>query len=405
MKKCLINNLQKNLLIIISIIFVISLITVMFVTNTNAASTSSDNFTTNYQIENDWGNGSVINVTITNNGPSIDGWSLTWAFPGNQKITNMWNARYSQSSSTVTVSNLNWNAVIPSNGSQTFGFTISYSGSNTSPTDFEVKTSSTQPATSVVTQEPSPTKTTFTSEPTPTSTVTTKPTSSKETFHVFLLLGQSNMAGYPKAQASDKVEDKRIIVLDYNSNQWRTAIPPLHEKWQDAIGPGDWFSKTIVEHIPEGDTIGLVPCAISGERIETFMKNGGSKYNWIIERSKLAQQRGGIINGILFHQGESNNGDSSWPGKVNTLVKDLRSDLGLAPVPFIAGELLYSGGCAGHNVYINQLPSVVENCYVVSASGLVVDPSDTQWNLHFSHDSQVTLGKRYAQKMIGALGW
>ena len=65
--------------------------------------------------------------------------------------------------------------------------------------------------------------------------------------------------------------------------------------------------------LPAEDTIGVVPCAISGERIETFMKVGGAKYAWIVQRAKLAQQAGGLIEGILFHQGESNNGDPSWP--------------------------------------------------------------------------------------------
>lgn len=123
------------------------------------------------------------------------------------------------------------------------------------------------------------------------------------------------------------------------------------------------------------------------------------------DRAKLAQQKGGVIDGIIFHQGESNSGQSAWPGKVKTLVEDLRKDLNLGDVPFIAGELLYSGGCASHNTYINQLPSLISNCYVVSANGLVVDPSDTQYRLHFSHDSTVTLGKRFAEKMIQALGW
>jgi hypothetical protein len=232
-------------------------------------------------------------------------------------------------------------------------------------------------------------------------------------FHVFLLLGQSNMEGYPKAQAADRVEDERVLVLGYDdcaatgrqTDQWDVAAPPLHSCWNDGLGPGDYFSKTLVEVIPAGDSIGLVPCAINGEKIETFMKVGGTKYDWIVHRAQLAQQAGGVIEGILFHQGESNNGDTSWPGKVNTLVEDLRADLGLADIPFLAGELLYSGSCAGHNTLINQLPSVVTNAYVVSASGLVVDPSDTEWYLHFDHDSQVTFGTRYAQTMIEALGW
>ncbi|WOO37090.1 non-reducing end alpha-L-arabinofuranosidase family hydrolase [Anaerocolumna sp. AGMB13020] len=245
----------------------------------------------------------------------------------------------------------------------------------------------------------------------PTPTPTTTPSAAK--FHCFLLLGQSNMAGYALAQASDKVEDPRVLVLGYDNNaalgrvtdQWDVASPPLHASWLDAIGPGDWFGKTMIQKVPAGDTIGLIPCAISGEKIETFMKSGGTKYNWIINRAKLAQQKGGVIEGIIFHQGESNSGDPSWPGKVKTLVEDLRKDLNLGNVPFLAGELLYSGPCAGHNTLVNQLPSLITNCSVVSASGLVVDSGDTQYRLHFSHDSSVTLGKRYADKMIQALGW
>lgn len=231
-------------------------------------------------------------------------------------------------------------------------------------------------------------------------------------FHVYLLLGQSNMAGFPKAHDSDKGKDPRIFVLGFDRNpalgrepdQWDIACPPLHEAWADALGVGDWFAKTLIKKLPQKDTIGLVPCALSGQRIETFMKSPGSKYDWIVKRAKLAQQKGGVIEAILFHQGESNSGDPNWTGKVNTLVNDLKKDLNLGDIPFIAGELLYSGGCASHNRLINQLPGIINNCSIVSAKDLVVAPSDTQWKLHFSHDSEVTLGKRYAQKLIQVLG-
>jgi hypothetical protein len=230
-------------------------------------------------------------------------------------------------------------------------------------------------------------------------------------FHIFLLLGQSNMAGFPRARKTDKVKDNRILVLGYDEcsatsrheNTWDIACPPLHECWIGALGPGDWFAKTLIDRYPRGDTIGLVPCAVSGEKIETFLKTGGSTYTWILRRAHIAQQAGGIIEGILFHQGESNNGDVRWPGKVKTLVQDLRTDLGIGNLPFIAGELLYSGNAAGHNTLVHQLPCIISHCFIVSASGLVVDPADTEWNLHFSHDSQVRLGKRYARKMIEVL--
>jgi len=386
---------SKKFLISITFTLIFIMVSAICAINLYAATIVSGNFEVDYSVQNDWGTGCQVNMLITNNGPVVNSWNVSWTFSGDQQITNMWGATYTQSGSSVTIQNETWNGSISTNGSVSIGFTLTYSGTNAVPSNISVN-NSTSSSTNTPTQ---------TTAPSSTSPATSTPGSTEGTFHVFLLLGQSNMAGYPTPLASDKVEDDRILVLDYDSNQWRVAVPPLHESWNNAIGPGDWFSKTIVDRIPEGDTIGLIPCAISGEKIETFMKNIGSKYDWIIQRSRIAQQSGGVIEGMLFHQGESNNGDTNWPNNVNTFVTDLRTDLSLGNIPFLAGELLYSGGCAGHNVLVNQLPNVVSNCYVISAEGLVVDPADTQWNLHFSHDSQVTLGKRYAQKMIEVLGW
>ena len=236
----------------------------------------------------------------------------------------------------------------------------------------------------------------------------------KGKFHCFILLGQSNMAGYAKALESDKVKDPRILVLGFDDNpelgrvkdKWDIACPPLHESWLGAVGVGDWFAKTIIDKIPEGDTLGLIPCALSGQKIEVFMKSEpDSKYEWVVNRVKLAQEKGGVIEGILFHQGESNNGDPEWPNKVKTLLEDLKKDLSLGDIPFLAGELLYSGGCAGHNELVHKLPSLIDNCYIISAEGLEGDPSDTHSRLHFGHEATVELGKRYAKTMIKALGW
>lgn len=86
---------------------------------------------------NDWGSGATVNITIKNNGTAaIDGWKLVFEFPGNQKITNLWCAQYSQSGATVTVTNEGWNSLIPQGGSVNFGFNITYSGTNAKPTRF-----------------------------------------------------------------------------------------------------------------------------------------------------------------------------------------------------------------------------------------------------------------------------
>jgi len=86
---------------------------------------------------NDWGSGATVNITIKNNGTTaINGWTLAWEFPGNQKITNMWNGTHTQSGNAVTVKNMSYNGTIPAGGNVTFGFNLSYSGSNPKPVSF-----------------------------------------------------------------------------------------------------------------------------------------------------------------------------------------------------------------------------------------------------------------------------
>ncbi len=91
-----------------------------------------------YVIQNDWGSGATVSVTIRNDAATaINGWTLSWAFPGNQQISQMWSATYTQSGQNVSASNLSWNAVIPANGGTvTFGFNLAYSGMNAVPTSF-----------------------------------------------------------------------------------------------------------------------------------------------------------------------------------------------------------------------------------------------------------------------------
>jgi hypothetical protein len=235
-------------------------------------------------------------------------------------------------------------------------------------------------------------------------------------FYVFLLIGQSNMEGTPQPQAQDRETNPRVKVLAYDNcsglgrtyNQWYTASPPLHSCGL-GVGPGDYFAKTLAAQYPE-KTIGLVPCAIAGVDIAFFQKgvtstrrnefrippdnHWGGAYEWVIERARLAQ-RSGVIKGILFHQGESDNGQSAWVGKVRGMVTDLRTDLGLGNVPFLAGELLYSGCCSAHNPVVAQLPGQLTNAHVISASGLAgMD------QYHFDLAGQRTLGARYGNKMI-----
>jgi endoglucanase len=92
-----------------------------------------------YTVQNDWGAGFTTQVTIANTGSTaITGWTLGFAFGGNQRISNGWSATWDQpaSSANVTAVNVDHNRVIAGSGSTTIGFNANYSGTNTRPSSF-----------------------------------------------------------------------------------------------------------------------------------------------------------------------------------------------------------------------------------------------------------------------------
>ena len=237
---------------------------------------------------------------------------------------------------------------------------------------------------------------------------------------IFLLIGQSNMVGAPKPEENDEAENPRVKVLAYEDcpnlgrtyNEWYTAKPPLHGCY-GGVGPGDYFGKALAAAHPNA-TIGLVPLGINGVDIDFFEKGVVSKrrrefkvppdnhwagaYEWVIERARLAQ-KAGTIRGIIFHQGESDTGSLEWVGKVKAMVTDLRTDLGIGDVPFVAGELLYTGCCGKwHNPLLEQLPGAISNTRFVSANGL-----NGMDGAHFDLAGQRELGKRYGATMLKLL--
>ncbi len=87
--------------------------------------------------KNEWQGGVVLNLTITNNGTSpVNGWRLTFALPGDTKVTNAWSATITQSGTAVTATNVSYNATIAAGGSQSFGFQGTWTSSDANPTAF-----------------------------------------------------------------------------------------------------------------------------------------------------------------------------------------------------------------------------------------------------------------------------
>jgi hypothetical protein len=93
-----------------------------------------------YTVDTQWNDGFTTGITIENTGSvTINGWSLTWTWSGNQAIYQSWNSNYTQTGADATLTNASWNATIASGATITgIGFNAGYSGSNTNPTVFRV---------------------------------------------------------------------------------------------------------------------------------------------------------------------------------------------------------------------------------------------------------------------------
>lgn len=92
------------------------------VTSSASSSVASTSGNCSYVITNDWGSGFTGAIRISNPGSSaINGWSLSWRYSGDTRITNGWNANLS-GSNPYSASNLGWNASIPPGQTVEFGF-------------------------------------------------------------------------------------------------------------------------------------------------------------------------------------------------------------------------------------------------------------------------------------------
>ncbi len=224
---------------------------------------------------------------------------------------------------------------------------------------------------------------------------------------IYLLMGQSNMAGRGVVEKEDKTAHPRVLMFRTNGT-WVPAIEPITRDANKThgVGPGVAFGKAMAEKDPNV-TIGLVPTAVGGTPLSRWVK-GGDLYENAVREAKQAM-KDGTLAGILWHQGESDTGTdekaNTYETRLAKMISDLRSDLGAPDAPFVCGEL-------GHfllsrtknkpvpltkivNAALNDIPNKVPHTGCASAEGL----KDKGDELHFDAASQREFGKRYAEVM------
>ncbi len=91
-----------------------------------------------YSLTSQWTGGFQGDLKLTNEGPALSSWTLTWTFPNSQVITQLWNGVATQSGAAVTVKNASYNGALATGALVDIGFTANVGATNALPAAFSL---------------------------------------------------------------------------------------------------------------------------------------------------------------------------------------------------------------------------------------------------------------------------
>ena len=244
--------------------------------------------------------------------------------------------------------------------------------------------------------------------PKQTETIITMP--KKENVWVFIMAGQSNMAGRGVVEKADTVPHKRILSVN-NAGQIVVAKEPLHfyEPTLTGLDCGVMFARTLIKKIPDSVSILMIPTAVGGSSISQWLNDslhrGVVLFSNFLKHVEIGKNFG-VIKGILWHQGESDANERNIPyykKRMGELFTKFRAAVGNDNLPVMVGELgSFSDNPANFsliNKAIHEYAAQDKNCGVISTTSL----NDKGDHLHFNSKGQREMGKRFARAYLQVL--
>ncbi|MBP6623878.1 MAG: sialate O-acetylesterase [Chitinophagaceae bacterium] len=232
------------------------------------------------------------------------------------------------------------------------------------------------------------------------------PEQTKDKYWIFLLAGQSNMAGRAAVEAEDWNDNSHILTVN-EQGDWIVAQEPLHfyEPAYAGLDCGLSFAQEVILEKPDSFHIVLIPCAVGGTTIEQWLGDSlcrGVKLLSNFKQQVKHAQSLGTIKGVLWHQGENNanqQGVQSYLSNLINLVDTFRNITKVKNLPLFIGTLGSFAKDAETQMYWNKLNEEMlklveqrKEVYVIQTAELT-DKGD---HLHFDSNSQRLLGKKFA---------
>jgi hypothetical protein len=226
----------------------------------------------------------------------------------------------------------------------------------------------------------------------------------KKKIWVFIMAGQSNMAGRGQVEPEDTVTNPRILALNRNGELMLAKEPlNLNEPAMVGLDCGVSFARKMLEFCPPDVSILLVHTAVGGSSIRKWIDD--SVFREVPLFSNFKKRLGeakklGTIKGVIWHQGEADANAKGLPvhqSNLEQLFGMMRKEAGQRKMPVLMGELGYFSKTVHEqfmqmNGVFRAYSKTDSRTAVVSTEGL-----DHKGDfLHFNTAGQREIGRRYA---------